>query len=109
MMDAYHTMVGIWHLLDIFSGSYTNKAEICYIPIMDVSQNYGVLRVMGIRRVHQTGRGKRMDSQPSAVTLMGQEGYQLDWLSEERFVHVISRREMTIGQIGRASCRKIVC
>src|SRR5260370_2699070 len=65
---------------------------------MDVSQNYGVLRVMGVRRVHQTGRGKRMDPQPSAVTLMGQEEYQSGWLSEERFVHVISRREMTIGR-----------
>src|SRR5436190_11137903 len=65
---------------------------------MDVSQNYGVLRVMGVHRVHQTGREKLIDPQPSAITLMGQEEYQSDWLSEERFVHVISRREMTIGR-----------
>lgn len=65
---------------------------------MNVSQNYGVLRVMGMRRVHQTGRGKRVDPQPSAVTLIGQEEYQLGWLSEERFVHVISRPEITIGR-----------
>ncbi|HWS85107.1 MAG TPA: PrsW family glutamic-type intramembrane protease [Ktedonobacteraceae bacterium] len=62
-----------------------------------MSQNYGVLRVMGVHRVHQTGR-EFIDPQPSAITLMGQEEYQSDWLSEERFVHVISRREMTIGR-----------
>ncbi|HEX3641046.1 MAG TPA: PrsW family glutamic-type intramembrane protease, partial [Ktedonobacteraceae bacterium] len=48
--------------------------------------------------MHQTGREKLIDPQPSAITLMGQEEYQSDWLSEERFVHVISRRDMTIGR-----------
>jgi RsiW-degrading membrane proteinase PrsW (M82 family) len=79
-------------------GSYTNKAEICYIPTMNVSQNYGVLRVIGVRRVHRTGREKRVNPQASAMTLTGQEEYQLGWLSEERFVYVVSRREMSIGR-----------
>lgn len=65
---------------------------------MNVNQNYGVLRVMGVHRVHQAAHGKRVNLHPSAITLMDQDGYQLDWLAEERFVHVISSREITIGR-----------
>jgi RsiW-degrading membrane proteinase PrsW (M82 family) len=65
---------------------------------MEVSQNYGVLRVIGVHRVYQPGREKRVNLRSSAITLTGQQEYQSDWLSEERFVYVVSRREMTIGR-----------
>jgi hypothetical protein len=68
---------------------------------MDVSQNYGVLRVIGMhrmRRVHQPNREMHVNLGSSAITLTGQEEYQAGWLSEERFVYVVSRREMTIGR-----------
>lgn len=65
---------------------------------MDVSQNYGVLRVIGGHRVRQLRCEKRRNLQSSAITLTGQEEYQSSWLSEERFVYVVSRCEMTIGR-----------
>jgi RsiW-degrading membrane proteinase PrsW (M82 family)/pSer/pThr/pTyr-binding forkhead associated (FHA) protein len=65
---------------------------------MDVSQNYGVLRVIGGHRVRQPRCGKRRNLQSSAITLTGQEEYQSGWLSEERFVYIVSRRQMTIGR-----------
>ncbi len=66
---------------------------------MDVSQNYGVLRVIGGGHcARQPGYEKHRNLQSSAITLMGQEEYQSDRLSEERFVYVVSRREMTIGR-----------
>jgi RsiW-degrading membrane proteinase PrsW (M82 family)/pSer/pThr/pTyr-binding forkhead associated (FHA) protein len=66
---------------------------------MNVNQNYGVLRVMGVHHhVHQAAHEKRVNPHPSAITLMDQDGYQSDWLAEERFVHVISHRETTIGR-----------
>lgn len=81
--------------------SCTNKVEICYIRTMDVSQNYGVLRVIGVhcvRHGHQPGREKCINLGSSANTLTGQEEYQTGWLSEERFVYVVSRPELTIGR-----------
>lgn len=65
---------------------------------MDESQNYGVLRVVGVHYMRQPGREKRVSLGSSAITLTGQEGYQPGWLSEDRFVYVVSRREMTIGR-----------
>src|SRR6266852_359085 len=64
---------------------------------MGISQNYGVLRVMGVRRVLQADYEKRVYS--SAITLTGQqEEFQAGWLSGERFVHLLSRCETTIGR-----------
>ena len=50
-----------------------------------MSQNYGVLRVVRVRL-------------PTTATAELQERYPTGWLPEERLVHLLTRRETTIGR-----------
>ncbi len=52
---------------------------------MSVSQNYGVLRVVRVRP-------------PANVTTELQDKYPAGWLPEERLVHLLTRRETSIGR-----------